>query len=384
MKQRKNRQAWWWMVLFICAFYGSSQAQDEEKTTQSKKVDIVPLPVLYSSPETNFGFGALASISFRLGDNAETTRKSNIQPYVLYTVLGQVDATARYTIFTNEEKYIIDGRLSYLFFPEFYYGVGNELPETNEELVSYRRVRIENRVLRKISKKLFAGVQYRYMEMFQVEPEEGGLLETSRVPGFDGSRISGVGAAVVYDSRDNILNAYKGAYLELSNYNYLSGLGSEFDFSTITLDLRKYFKLFPNKEHILAIQGFGNFLTGTAPYKELSEFGGSDIMRGYYQGRYRENNYLAAQVEYRLPLFQNIPEGRTKLPWYRRFGLTAFAGLGDVANEVNQFNSNTLKFSYGAGLRFKLDRKNNINIRVDYGFGSDGSSGLYLEVGEAF
>lgn len=383
MKQGKKMKACWWTIIFVCAFFVSVQAQNEEKSTQSKKVDIVPLPVLYSSPETNFGFGVLASVSFRLGD-AETTRKSNVQPYILYTVLGQLDATARYTIFTNDEKYIVNGRLSYLFFPEFYYGIGNNLPVTNEELVSYRRVRVENRVLRKVTKKLFAGAQYRYAEMFQVEPKEDGLLATSQVPGFNGSRISGIGAAVVYDSRDNILNAYNGAYLELSNYNYLSGLGSEFDFSTVTVDLRKYFKLFPNREHIVAIQGYGNFVTGTAPYKELSEFGGSTIMRGYYQGRYRENNYLAAQVEYRLPLFQNLPEGRNSLPWYRRFGLTAFAGIGDVANTVNKFDSNNLKFSYGAGLRFKLDRKNNTNIRLDYGFGNDGSSGFYLEIGEAF
>ncbi|OJJ21578.1 hypothetical protein BKI52_13635 [marine bacterium AO1-C] len=380
MKQRKNMQAWWLIILFTFAICGSGQAQSEEKTTKSNKVDIIPLPILFSSPETSFGFGALASLSFTLGEDPETTRKSNVQPYILYTVQGQLDATARYTIFTNEEKYIINGALSYLFFPEFYYGIGNNLPETNEELVSYRRVRIVNRVLRKISKKLFAGLQYRYVEMFQVEPEEGGLLETSRVPGFDGSRISGIGAAVVLDSRDNILNSSKGAYLEVSNYNYFSGLGSEFDFNTVTVDLRKYFRLFPKREHILAIQGFGNFVSGTAPYKELSEF----AMRGYYRGRYRENNYLNAQVEYRLPLFQNIPEGREKLPWYRRFGLTAFVGLGDVANEVNQFDSNNLKYSYGGGLRFKLDRKNNINIRLDYGFGSDGSSGFYLEIGEAF
>lgn len=371
MKHTTNTKIILLACFLISALSLSGYAQKDSADVKKSKLDIVPLPVLYFSPETNFGFGALVSLSFRLGSDAENTRKSNVQSYILYTLLGQVDATARYTLFTNQEKYIVNGRFSYLFFPEFFYGVGNKLPESNEELVSYRRVRVENRLLRKVSKKLFAGLQYRYVEMFQVKPKEGGLLATGQIPGSQGSRVSGLGAAVVFDSRDNILNSYKGAYLELSNYNYFSGLGSEFDYSNITIDLRKYFKLFDNRDHILAIQGFGNFTTGTAPYKELSELGGSTIMRGYYQGRYRENDYIAAQIEYRMPV-------------WKRFGLVAFTGIGDVANEIGAFSFKDLKPSYGIGLRFKIDRANNTNIRVDYGLGIDGSSGFYLEIGEAF
>lgn len=371
MKYRVTMSALWLTLAIVCAISFSSQAQtnasEKEDKKKEKKIDIIPLPVLYYAPETKFGFGALASMTFKLGKNKEATRSSNLQTYFLYTQQGQMDGTARYTLFTNEEKYVIQGRFTYLYFPEFFYGIGNNLPAENEELVSYKRVRIRNRVLRKVSKKLFAGLQYRYVEMFQVEPTAGGLLETNRVPGYNGSIVSGLGAAVVFDSRDNILNSYKGAYLELSNYNYFSGLGSEYDYNSITVDLRKYFKLFPNREHILAIQGYGNFINGTAPYKEMSEFG----MRGYYLGRYRENDYISAQVEYRLPV-------------WRWFGMAAFTGVGDVANDISKFSMANLKASYGIGLRFKIDKKNKTNIRVDYGLGSDGSSGFYLEIGEAF
>ncbi|WP_299457296.1 BamA/TamA family outer membrane protein [uncultured Microscilla sp.] len=361
------------LVWIVFTKVNLSQAQTDTTTQQKKEknVKMITLPVLYYSPETRFGLGALASLSFKMGKNKKATRASNLQTYFLYTAQGQIDGTARYTLFTNEEKYVINGRFSYLFFPEFYYGIGNRLPKENEELVSYRRVRVENRVLRKITQKLFVGLQYRYVEMFQVRPTEGGLLETSQVPGYNGSKVSGLGAAVVYDSRDNILAPYKGAYLELSNYNYGSDLGGEFDYSTVTVDLRKYFKLFAHRKHILAIQGYGNFITGTAPYKELSEFGGGTIMRGFYQGRYRQNDYMAAQVEYRLPI-------------WRWIGMTAFTGVGDVASEISKFDIANAKMSYGLGLRFEIDKQNRTNIRVDYGRGSDGSAGFYLEIGEAF
>lgn len=39
--------------------------------------------------------------------------------------------------------------------------------------------------------------------------------------------------------------------------------------------------------------------------------------------------------------------------------------------------------SYGAGLRFKINRKENVNVRVDYGFGN-GQQNLYFFIAEAF
>ena len=53
-------------------------------------------------------------------------------------------------------------------------------------------------------------------------------------------------------------------------------------------------------------------------------FGGREHTRGYRQGRYRDRILLAAQVEYRVDVIG-------------RFGLAAFAGLGDVAPGFRSF-----------------------------------------------
>jgi outer membrane protein assembly factor BamA len=99
--------------------------------------------------------------------------------------------------------------------------------------------------------------------------------------------------------------------------------------------------------------------------------GGSYWMRGYYYGRYRDKNMVTFQTEYRFPLF-----------W--RFGGVAFAGLGDVAPEFKKFNTKTIKWTFGTGLRFTFDAQEKINARLDFGFGNDGNFGFYAMVVEAF
>jgi hypothetical protein len=44
----------------------------------------------------------------------------------------------------------------------------------------------------------------------------------------------------------------------------------------------------------------------------------------------------------------------------------------------------TIQAGYGPGLRIKLNKVSKTNITVDYGFGSQGSNGLFIDVGEAF
>jgi hypothetical protein len=39
---------------------------------------------------------------------------------------------------------------------------------------------------------------------------------------------------------------------------------------------------------------------------------------------------------------------------------------------------------YGPGLRIKLNTISKTNISIDYGFGREGSRGLFIDVGEIF
>lgn len=94
-------------------------------------------------------------------------------------------------------------------------------------------------------------------------------------------------------------------------------------------------------------------------------------MRGYYQGRYRDNNMAVIQAEYRIPLF-----------W--RFGAVAFGDIGNVAPAPGQLNFTDLKYSYGGGLRVAMNKAEKLNLRGDFGINAKGTGGFYLQLGEAF
>jgi hypothetical protein len=61
----------------------------------------------------------------------------------------------------------------------------------------------------------------------------------------------------------------------------------------------------------------------------------------------------------------------------------AFGGVGSVFGTSGE--TPRLHPNLGAGVRFEFDKKQQIHIRFDYGFGvGTVHSGAYLTVGEAF
>ena len=102
----------------------------------------------------------------------------------------------------------------------------------------------------------------------------------------------------------------------------------------------------------------------------MSQVGNDDLLRGYPRNRFRDKNLLATQLEYRFPLF-----------W--RFGMTTFAGIGDVFNNYQDLKLSYVKYTLGMGLRFLMNSAERLNVRVDYGYGSEGGY-FYVSFTEAF
>ena len=74
-----------------------------------------------------------------------------------------------------------------------------------------------------------------------------------------------------------------------------------------------------------------------------------------------------------------------------RAGITANGLLGGVAFVNGQSFSGSLggplqavQVGYGVGLRLKLNKRSGTNVSIDYGFGSHGSNGLFINLGEMF
>ena len=385
------------LLIFLCAFILPTQSQEKEGKKESgldsfvetftfypnrEKAEkdstlylskIITAPIISYSPETSLGFGVGAKYLFKFKGSGDETRTSNMPVSLLYTLNNQFFVYSGFEIFTNQEKWVISGNIKFQNYPRYYYGIGSDTPETNEEIYDTFQFLIEPIVLKRLfTRYLFLGGGFRYNNVYDTQVKENGLLDTNQPTGFDGSTSTGFELAALYDSRDNILNASKGWYFEVTRGFYNTSLGGTHDFDLTRFDLRHYMKVSQKNDDVLAFQAIGHFANGNVPLSELALFGNTQMMRGYIEGRFIEENLLAAQVEYRKTFKDS------------RFGVVAFVGAGDVFNKSTELKFNDIKLNYGVGLRFMLDKKEKLNVRFDFGAGSESDGNFYVNIAEAF
>jgi outer membrane protein assembly factor BamA len=347
--------------LGLLVMQGFSQEADSSSTT------FVPLPVVFLTPETSWGFGAFAFLSWRFEDESKDSRPSQIQLGGAYTLEDQILAYLPFQLWWNEERYSVFGELGWYRYNYFFFGIGNDQPQDFQELygVDYPRIRLT--AMKEVSQDFYIGGRFILDDFTITELDPEGQLANSTIMGNEGGLNTGFGILLNFDSRDNYFESYKGGYAEFTVDRHGGYIGSDFDYTRFRLDLRKFFEFTP-KDH-LATRFFSESIAGEAPFISQALLGGTRLMRGFYEGRYRDDNSAVVQAEYRRDLF-----------W--RFGVVAFAATGAVAPKYGQLSLNYLRYTYGAGLRFAIDPEDRINIRLDMGVGEEPN--FYLTIGEAF
>lgn len=357
------------ICLLLCVFVLKGQNADSLKAKEESQMRIYPLPVIYYTPETRFAFGAVALFNFRFKGESEQSRNSQFQLGGAYTQNDQMLFYAPYQFFVKENKYNIFGQLYYYNYSYNFYGVGNDVPKDYEELyfVNIPRVRINATQL--VRKNLYLGVRYWFDEFDLQQKEEGGLLDRNLVDGSEGGTISSLGLVALYDSRDNYNYPEKGAWLEVLALPNRQEFGSDFNYVRFSLDYVKYKKV--ASKSVLALNLFGVSNFGEVPFNEMAFIGGRSKMRGYYEGRFRDKHLWMLQAEWRQEIKGKI-------------GAVAFGGIGGIASQLDEFEMENTIPAGGVGLRYRMDEADKINIRLDYGIGLYGSSGIYLTFGEAF
>jgi hypothetical protein len=356
-------------LLSLFRLWAGSPASAEEKGAQKEKTSgLTFLPVIFYTPETKWAFGGGGLYYFRLTKYKSVSRPSNIKFIAVYTQRKQTNFEVN-PDFYLAKGYHIQTNFQYSDFPDQFYGIGNGTTGDMEESFTSRFWKLSLEALKKVHGPLNVGFQYFFDDTKLTEVKDGGLLESANIAGSSGGKVSGLGYLMTYDSRDSIFYPTAGSFHQFSAMAFGRTLGSDFAFNRFYLELRKYVRF--SYAHCLAFQSRFLFQTGDPPFWRMGLLGGSEIMRGYYLGRYRDRNMMAVQAEYRwAPIF-----------W--RFGLAAFAALGDVAATLGRFDLGRFKTTYGLGLRFVIDPKQRLHLRLDFGFGQ-GTSGVYFTAGEAF
>lgn len=345
-------------------FYGSPDSTN--KTTTG----FFMFPLLYYTPDTRFAFGAMGIYYFNIKnkETGEKTRLSYARALADYTLNKQFDAWANWYIFLKDEEYISEGDIRYQNFIDRYYGIGNTTKKEDELLYSYNLGLLDFVISKQVANRFFVGLEYRYEQYINMELESENRVLWDNTNGTNGIFNSGIGTVLLYDTRNSSVNASEGIFFESRLLTNQKFLGATRNFSTLSMKASTYYQFKP--KNILAFQVAHNSAWGDVPFTDMPVLGGDNILRGYAKNRFRDNNFSAFQAEYRFPLF-----------W--RFGMVTFAGLGDIYNQFTDVSLNTIKYSLGAGLRFTINRAENLNVRMDYGIGRQ-NTGFYILLTEAF
>jgi len=358
-----------WLPRFINRMYF-----DKDST---KKSSFVVLPILTSAPETGLEVGGAGLYSFYSDTvSANHTRVSNIYPYISITTKGQSHFSVSTDYWSPKNLYNYTASISYINYPFNFYGIGNSTRKTDVESVDEKRLKLNIGSDWLIIKNLYAGFvaggfNYKYTGVDSTGGHFGNEPPAENIYG--GASIF-VGPSLVYDSRDNntystkgiIINAYYNAmHGILSNNGYIGGF--------FNIEYSQFFLL--NKKLVLGLDIQEQSLTGgSLPFYLLPALGSDEMMRGYYNGRYRDRNFIAGQTELRYRINDRI-------------GIVGFLGTGEVAHEM--FSINTLKPNYGGGVRYFFDTEKGLSIRADYGIGEkvageSRQSGFYIGLGQSF
>ena len=347
-------------LILVVLFNLSNSKIVAQDSLSAKKIKILPVPSIGYSPETRTYIGAVALFTFK-PTNTKLTRTSNAKLEVNYTWNKQIIVECGWNYFFNKEAWFTRGLISYSHYPDLYFGIGSNTPDSNKLSFNSNRFNLEVFALKKIGKQLFSGLSFKYLDYSKITYKR----EIRNYPELVASSVTGIGVAVLKDSRNSILTATSGAYVFFNTgFNY-----SKTNYVETTLDLR-YYKTWKNK--FTWANRFINYInTGEPPFYALPFLGGDKNVRGYYYGRYRDNNLSSIQSEFRVPV-------------YWRIGLAAFGGLSLNYASFQKLSINQNKYNVGLGLRFLVDKQDKTNLRLDYAIGENGNSGFYISFGESF
>jgi hypothetical protein len=335
-------------------------AQDDPDSLATR---IYPFPFVFYQPETKLGGGLGVLTTYR---TAPRTRPSSINTIGVYTVRRQFALLVQAEHWAPRNEWRIGGEGSFSRFPDIFYGVGNSTRSEDDENFTLQHQTVMLDVRRRLRPELYAGLLAGMQHSSPRRIESGGLLDGGTISGAGGGTVTHLGAVAARDTRDNTFAGTRGSYATLFVRRAMGSLG-DYSFTRIDGDLRGYAS---SGAHTLALHLVATSQSGEPPFYNLATLGGSSVLRGYYEGRYRDRNRVVAQAEWRFPV-------------RRRVSGVVFAGAGEVMRDWRDFALRELHPSFGGGVRFRLTPAERINLRIDYAAGR-GSSGLYFALGEAF
>lgn len=330
--------------------------------------DFAALPLIYYQPETSLGaVGQVVLVRTASSGGATEERHDTLSATITATLRRQYAFGLSGMKFWNQDHDRLKVDVGIQRFPSTFWGLGNDTPTGAADHYTPLSVGAQPNYSHRVVERIYVGMNavggyYRLQRSAPGGPVAD-YLATRRRQG----RLLGVGPTLARDSRDDSNYPRAGSLTALTLTAYLPAWFSEYRFAELKADQRTFISL--PLSSVLALQAFGQMVIGEPPIDALPALGGPALLRGFFQGRYRDKVYMVGQAEWRVPLF-----------W--RLGAAVFGATGNVFPDLAHVGGENLKAAGGLGLRLNVASRNPVNIRLDGGL-APGSSGVYLLIGEA-
>ncbi|MNJ97479.1 Surface antigen [compost metagenome] len=418
-KEKSNEE----MSIFEFFISKKKKAEKKDKPVKQKKVYISAIPVISSNPVVGVAYGGVVNGAFVIGGDYKTTRFSAITLSGVYTTNEQSTLAIKNFLYFKDEKWILQGSLNWRIFPMFTWGVGSDTPDKWASQLENNGFSIDQMLLKKVGDNWFFGgginINYVYEQSDNnvqhavdyigsnrnqdavqfwnsVDKTLPFVIKDSQIPGSFvsdwGSQSSeaiqakyfktpfqlypygtgksvftnGLKVGVTHDSRDNINTPRKGAYFNF-NYNlYIKNFGNDENFGVGKIDYRQYFMLGSYK-NVIGVRSYMVFMAGNGPYINMPANNtdpNSTGTRGIPGFRYRGDNYVSAEVEYRRHIWKFI----NGVVFVNAHSLSEkkeyLMAMGEPLKYDGKFRF--VNPGYGLGLRFILSEKSRTTLSFDY------------------
>ncbi len=373
-----------------------------------KKPYFATTPFIGYNPAYGFLIGIGTTMAIYLGDPLKTP-VSSVCAAINLTTAKQTIITVRSNIITDGSRYILRGDWRYLVFSQPTYGLGTGIKmHTNRGIVfndggstaslppdaqplNYNYIRLYETFFFRFSRNWYFGIGYCLDDFSKiadhnhtdsVPPQNTSHYQYSIDHGFNPEKyiISGLSLEVLLDSRDNSIRPTKGYLANVAFRPNFTFLGSAKNSLMLNTEFRTYVGLSKRRPgHLIGFWYLGQFNEkGTIPYLGLPALCWdmyNRAGRGYIQGSIRGVNFIYLESEYRFPIspYSGILSGVA-------FVNATTASSDDKTRQLFQYVDPAIGF----GLRIMFSRKTLSNLCIDFGFGADGTKGIFFNLNETF
>lgn len=333
--------------------------------TFEKKLDVSYIVMPSYTREGSFGIGGGATGLYRLDKTDSIMSPSDVTLIGNATINGVFSLTANGNNLFPGRKLRLSYKTELTYSPLNFWGISSNACAENAT-ITYTRLQLKSNfdLVYRIKGPFYVGTNLDILYSKVLKMGDWSYLEGQRTHYY----FTGLGLTFQYDTRDFIPQPHSGMNLVLKGSVRPQFMGS-FD-RTLFYASMTYNAYFPVwKGGLVALDAYASYNSEGSPWPLRESLGSGGVrMRGYYGGRYIDNNMVSAQMELRQHIFDRI-------------GCAVWAGGGGVFSSYGNLRWKNILPNYGIGLRIEI--KHNVNARIDYGFGK-GTGGFVFAIGEAF